>query len=828
MTLDRDLRNLNPGAQTDGVLYTLHLPLDDGYAAIAARYHRTVEALDAASRAHGLLAIARRSTGDAARAEPLYLELDDLSRAFDWATVFLRDSSETLGSLCARLRRHPLRPVAEPATLWNTPLNATLRAEVTVAMHPLATSRDPAVVELDRHPERAVLPRGSAVWVPFPMSFTQAEISAAPTEATAGGAAAVGSAAAVEPGWLRALLRDIEELRSKTRETQGHVEACERRRRAGAAFHAQVAKVRLLLGAVDGVGRASADGWNVRGLIDAVDDLARESHERLIVNARQSLFDYEAGNRDQAALQLWHKVADQGLRDRARQLALARVPRPEVLDDLCSALREAHAALLLSPQTEDLAGRALRDAVDSVGTSASPAELRGATALEDVVSLVPAEDPGAPASMAAAALRSFAGTIANGFEGVVMGFSDTRHRRLVNPTAFVTALGQVGTYAGNLPGPPSLCGAVMNLHLQHVVSRFASGVPSEDRELRRVVEALRRTVALSEEDAVKLETLAYLRRAPSRQTVEEFEHLIGKVSARYQGGPRWTTGLGVLSLLAVTATAYATYGTEHERQRRAGDSDELHHLRIGLAVAPVVQGTATVLSAVFQRVAIRRGLDVGASSIHTTIAGHLGSFAAWFGVAVYLGGAGVALHDGNYADSISGGVSAAAGVLMILGGPYTIAFGLALGIAGPLVVSAWSEELNQLSRTRAQRLIYQALKGLREGPLLTAEEERARVASGGRGQGPTLLDRVELYTGERVLREKVDAALAVWRSQTFPRVDPWSVCEVPPEQRPALGGRTRMPFDDALRAVQFTAEEIALCHDPHEYTHADVNTQGGF
>ncbi|MFO0630246.1 MAG: hypothetical protein U0325_32115 [Polyangiales bacterium] len=790
MSVDPDLRSLRPERPMAAVRYTLNPAVDETWAGLAARYRTTVDAIDALTRAHSLPGVRPRpgerprATGAAAVLEPVFLPIDARTAELDWALHVLRDGSETLGALCRRLRRHPLRPIADPDVVWTTPLNAELRASVTAALAPEARA------SLDGDPSRARLPRGASVWLPFPRRDRIAAQSATPLRATAGDAAPVWSTRDLDPAAVRALRnRDLPTLAELTRAVLSHARHCEEAAQRGRALHGAIAKTRLLLGVVAATRDGHARQPSLAPTLAALDALLEASHAALVAQGVAHLAPDQIALRDAAAVALRRRLDDEGFRARLRQ-GLTPGPNTETARVAGCVLVAAYGALGLSPLTQEHADEAFEGAARAIATTPGAGRFVGENVLAWVVEHFDPADPVAPSPPAPSP------TLRARLHRAGTEFVATLRDPLAvieNLWAFTAAAQPLGAWAGNLPGPPSLAGAVMNVLLQRVGGAVVSGDPRQRRVALLVTQVLSRTVSLSDDEDALLRVLAQRTTFPRQAHVEVIDGILARTSERYQATASWTSGLGVIAGLGWLATVMAYEDGEAPSVR--GDSAWWNFVRELIPLGQITQGAMVTLSAVAQRRALAIGLDLAGAQIHTEAAGSLGKAAAWLGVGISLGTAAVAMHEGNYASTVTNGVAAAAAVLTIVGGPGTVLFGVVLGLAAPVVLGRWEDELEELHRTQAQVFALRALHGVQ--------------------RDSSLVDAHLLDAGQP-LTSALDDAIAAVRRQSFPEVRVDARCAIPAEHRAALGGAAHVAVRDYLRALRFDDEAVARVLDAPE------------
>jgi hypothetical protein len=377
---------------------------------------------------------------------------------------------------------------------------------------------------------------------------------------------------------------------------------------------------------------------------------------------------------------------------------------------LCGLVADVCAQVLLVSSVEEEMAEVVERALETHASAPRPgvvAPQRGRDAVETLLSLG-ASDVGIPAHPLRRALRTPA------------------------------ALGSIGTtLVGNLPGPPSLAGALLQLGLTRDVQRLGPAIQGGGSPLAQALATarIRQLAAYAQLPEAELRT-----QIAGVRTEADAERIADRVSGRYQSSRGWCSALALVNLIGLVNTA-------------ANPPADPFSERPGVWlvwVGQIAVGGANTVSS-FAGMVVRFG-EGGRWESYCTA---LGRLAAVITIVTGLATAIMAFRRGETVEGIIGLAQAAGGVLLFFGGPWAV--------AGAVVITA----------TSIAQAILAATEGVPESrravlTLLEACKERPKVARvlAANAQLRRRYERFEAYVRES------DAFVPVFENQynfLFPR-----------------------------------------------------------
>lgn len=653
MTLPLDAR---------AVPYVASPQMDTTWAELASRYGLTVAELAAANPGYAVAADGRtRFT----RQEFVMIPVREALRAYDYLEVDGRAAPPdvaTLGDFVAYLRRDPRRPAPslDARFLWEHPLHAQHRRAIVRRLLPGERFGSARVRALDADPSGVELL--AETWaVPVPRRPLQPTVRVG-TDAPA--------TVRLSPGWATRLEHELlPVIRDAVEQLDERLHHCDRVIADAEALRAWCVRVDGVLGVCAQV-RASYNDHNAMAL-QPVRRAFREVLEPLEAiapaTAIETLEPHLAVRRDAAAELVWTELQAPRLRDAVREM-MRDDPGlfPRVRAMVCVALTNGYAALARVPAMRARLESLLDGLVDRIAT-VPRAEADGENAL--VVTVCVAWERARAASPRAAE---------------------------EDPARWIESAseqwGTAQTWAlpltGNLPGPPSVTGAVLNIYAKSLMPALGTPSPTAGPTGRRLLDAVARSAVLLPTQRVDLTILMEdLADNGRRLTPPRREALLEQLRGSFQGGPRWTTAYGVLG-------AVGLFFAVRQALTAHADADGV------AAVAQAASAHLSLLSALYQYMGNRHGVPLRSAAGVLETGSAFGTYAAYLGTgvnALRFVRAMLANTDGsNPVAVISSGVAFMAGVLTFSEVGVVALLGVGASIALPAAIDSIGDRLTRL------------------------------------------------------------------------------------------------------------------------------------
>ncbi|WP_437733444.1 hypothetical protein [Sorangium sp. So ce1335] len=393
-------------------------------------------------------------------------------------------------------------------------------------------------------------------------------------------------------------------------------------------------------------------GELVRGLSDALDD-----HPTV-----RAVFPGLTSRRARIAAALWSKVQSHRFNELSERAYIEHdvvVNETEtVRERICGIVADAYAQLSQVPEFEERVGEVIERALERHMSDGPAARsrinpVRGDNALETLMSLA-ASDVGLPSDTAA---------------------------RFLSAAAAIGAMGT--TIVGNLPGPPSVAGAILQItglrDLRHIhVVRPGMSLPF--REPPHVTRRIRQLAAYAqlEESQLRADIMA-------ARSLDDVEDIADRINGRFQSGRGWCSALAVVSLIGLVSTGLSM---PDEPMSWSSVSSYVYY-------AQLASGGANTVSSV-----IGMFVRFGESGGWQRIAGALGHVSAAIMIvanaanAIYLIFVEDRVADGLFAAALSVG-----GAMVLFGGP-AVALAGAVVIAGTTIAQVIFDMLQDLPESR--------------------------------------------------------------------------------------------------------------------------------
>jgi hypothetical protein len=653
MTLPLDAR---------AVPYVASPPMDTTWSELASRYGLSVAELAAANPGY---TVAPDGHTRFTRQEFVMIPVREALRAYDYFEVdgrMVGASVATLGDLARYVRRDPRRPLEalDARFLWEHPFHATYRRAVVRRMFPGEHFGSHRVRALDADPSRVELL--AEPWaIPVPRRPLQP-----PVRVGADAPATV----RLNPGWATRIEHEFfPVIRAAVERLNEHLQGCDRVIADAEALRAWCTRVDGVLGICELV-RAGQRDHNAlalqplrRAFRDVLMPLAALAPATVIETLARDL----GRRRDAAAELVWTELHAPRFRDAVREMMRddpGLFPRVRAMASV--ALSNGYAALARVPAMRARLESLLDGIVDRIATFPR-AEADGDNALVVTVCVAweraHAAPPGAP---------------------------EEDHARWLDAAS--EAWGTAQTWAlpltGNLPGPPSVTGAILNIYAKSLIPTLGQAPPTAGPGGRRLLDAVARAAVLSTPQradlALLMEDLADggRRLDPSRRTA-----LLNQLRGSFQAGPRWTTAYGVLGAVGLFFTVRQAFSARADLDGAA-------------AVAQVASAHLSLLSALYQYMGNRHGVPLRSAAQVLETGSSFGTYAAYIGSGVNLlrfARAMLANTDGsNPVAVISTGVAFMAGVLTFSEVGVVALLGVGASIALPTAIDYIGDRATRL------------------------------------------------------------------------------------------------------------------------------------
>lgn len=659
MTLQLDAR---------AVPYVASPQMDSTWAELASRYGLSVAELAAANPGH---AVADDGHTRFTRQEFVMIPVREALRAYDYIEVDGRAAPPDVVNLrdfVAWVRRDPRRPIAslDVRFLWEHPLHAQHRRAIVRRVLPgvrFGTSRMQA---LDADPSGVELL--AETWaIPVPRR---------PLQAPARVPADLQARVRVEPGWaVRIEHEHVPAIRRAAERLARVLQDCESIIADARSLRAWCVRLDGVLKVCETVQAAQAarsahqphDGNALWPLRRALDDALREVVP-LTPDATVDRLHSSLGlRRDAAAQQLW-----------------AELMEPRFRDDVRAMMRDDPA---IAPRARAMAAVAQVNGLGLIARVASmrPQLERLLDSLVDRIATVPrAQADGENALVVTACV---AWERAHG-DSIAPAEAEPPDWTAAAADLWSTTQSWVLPLTGNLPGPPSVMGAVLNLYATHLIDEIGGPAPSVSAAERRILGAVSRAAVLSSEHrrdlAVLLDDLA---RGQQSLAADRRNDLLRQLSSTFQAGPRWTKLYGVLGAVGLFLQLRQLAGV----QRNVDGA---------VTVTQAVAGHLVLLSAIFQYAGYRSGAPLQSSTRIIAAGGVAGTAAAVVGTLanfIRLGNAIRTNTDGsNPVAVLSTGVAFVAGLMSMAEAGVLVLLGVGLSIAGSWLVERIADSVTRL------------------------------------------------------------------------------------------------------------------------------------
>ena len=366
-------------------------------------------------------------------------------RAFAYDSYRNPIANRTLADLVEFLRRDPRRPIAglDARWLWNHPYHAQWRREIVTRLHPGLADDAPAIRRLDHHPEEVPVPAGTTWWFAFPER---------PEDAAARVAANAPARVVVDPSWVPRMEAKVASLRAMIDVYMQRAQAYEAIEQDASTVLAWAVRLSGVLGVLEAVNREGGHGDGlsplrraVNGVVQAARRIAGPATVRHLAAAQ---YDARGGE----AEILWAEVHDAPFRDDTiTMLRTAPTEHRELKARHAVVLMYAYYAIANEDSTAARFARELDDVVPRIATM-SYAQANGESALDAVLRV--ADAGGGDDAHVDPAARSVPDVLGE------MSAARVRATWLTTWAAPMT---------GNLPGPPSVTGAILNLAARRVI-----------------------------------------------------------------------------------------------------------------------------------------------------------------------------------------------------------------------------------------------------------------------------------------------------------------------------------------------------------------------